>query len=364
MRLHSTFPTAFGPRLTPRLSQSPIPTAPAARAPDESLTVLRARGRRLAKLVHPGGVVDGYDATRTFDLAAVDVPDLDALRALLGKLLPNRDCAVVRGAILDPRRTRGVRRLVHRDPETGDPPTLRECARRWLALDLDGLPLPPDLDARDLAGCGAHARTTLPLAFQSARMIVQASGSHGVKPGARLRLWAWLERSLTGPEVARWLRDAPVDPAVFRPAQLIYTAAPAFAPGIIDPLPRRLALLPGECREVPVPSPEKLAPPPPRPVHPLPRPTAPGASAYALAALTAGVARVASAAVNSRHYTMVAEARSLARFVDAGLLTASDVRRALGGAAERCGKTKEEAHSVVDWAMLHPSGAVLPEGVA
>ena len=61
---------------------------------------------------------------------------------------------------------------------------------------------------------------------------------------------------------------------------------------------------------------------------------------------------------------MVAEARALARFVDAKLLTASDVRRALGEAAERAGKTAGEAHSVVDWAMLHPSSAPLPEGVA
>ena len=71
---------------------------------------------------------------------------------------------------------------------------------------------------------------------------------------------------------------------------------------------------------------------------------------------------MAGAAVNSRHYTMVAEARRLARFVDAGLLTSGDVRAALGRAAERCGKQDVEAHKVVDWAMLHPSGAPLPEG--
>ncbi len=332
-------------------------------APD-TLTVLRARGRRLAKLLRPDGTIEGYDQAKHFDLFTVAVSDLDRLETLLLRLLCRPDCAVVRGAVLDPARTRAVRRLVHRDPTTGEAPTLREQARRWLALDLDGLPLPPDLDPRDLAGCGTYARTLLPPVFHGSRCIVAASGSHGIKPGARLRLWFWQDRALTGPEVARWLRDAPVDAAVFRPAQLIYTAAPTFAPDMVDPLPLRLALLPGELRDVPVPPPEKLAPPPSRPVRPLPSPAAPGASAYAVAALTAGAARVAGAAINSRHYTMIAEARSLARFVDAGLLTASDVRRALGGAAERCGKTEAEANSVVDWAMLHPSGAPLPESVA
>ena len=334
-----------------------------AAAPIETLTVLRARGRRLTKLIHADGTVDGYDSARTFDMIEPEVPDLDTLAGLLRELLPRPDCAVVRGAILDPARTQGVRRLVHRDPVTGDAPTLREHPRRWLALDLDGLPLPSNLDVRDLAGCGAHARAALPLAFHDARCIVAASGSHGIKPGARLRLWAWLDRALTGPELTRWLRTAPVDLALFRPAQLTYTATPAFAPGVVDPLPLRLVLLPGGRQDVAVPPPAALAPPPPRLMRPLPGRSAPGASEYALAALTAGAARVAGAAVNSRHFTMVAEARRLARFVDAGLLTKSSVRDALGAAAERCGKQDTEAHEVVEWAMLHPSRAPLPEDV-
>ena len=329
----------------------------------EVLTVLRARGRRLAKLIRADGTVVPYDAAKTFDLLDHSVPDLDVLAETLTDFLARPDLAVVRAAIADPSRTRCVRRLVHRCPATGDEPTLREQPRRWLALDLDGLPLPIGLDPRDLAACGTYARSLLPLAFHDARCIVAASASHVIKSGTRLRVWAWLARALTGAEVSRWLADAPVDHAVFRPAQLIYTAAPVFACGAVDPLPVRLTKLPGNIAEVSVPPPDAFASHRPRITKRLPHPTEPGASQYALSALTSATARVAGAAVNSRHYTMVSEARGLARLVTVGLLAERDMRRALAGAAERCGKTAAEAEAVVTWALNHPSGASLPEGL-
>jgi len=330
----------------------------------ETLTVLRARGRRLAKLITADGTVVAYDAPKIFDLHEHPVTDVGQLEEALCELLARPDLAIVRGAVAVPTRTRGVRRLVHRCPETGDEPTLVERARRWLALDVDGLPLPAGLDARDLAGCGAYARDILPPAFHLSPLLVVASASHGIKPGARLRLWAWLDRALTGAEVSRWLRDTPVDHAVFRPAQLIYTAGPVFVDGVSDPLSTRLITLPGAVPQVPVPPPEALAPKPARYSSPLPKPSAPAASRYALSALISASARVAGAAVNSRHYTMVSEARGLARLVNAGLLAESDVRRALGRAAERCGKAATEADAVVTWALAHASNAAIPEGVA
>ncbi|MCK8788241.1 hypothetical protein M0638_28220, partial [Roseomonas sp. NAR14] len=115
-----------------------------------------------------------------------------ALAALLHDLAGRRSCAIVRGAIADPARTRGVRRLVHADPKTGDAPTLRDVPRAWIALDLDGMPLPAGTDPRDLAACGAIARATLPAAFREAACLVGATASHGLKSGARLRLWARL----------------------------------------------------------------------------------------------------------------------------------------------------------------------------
>lgn len=329
----------------------------------ERLTVLRARGRRLAKSIMVDGTVVPYDAAKTFDLLDHSVPDLDVLAEMLTYLLTRPDLAVVRAAIADPSRTRCVRRLVHHCPASGDEPTLREQPRRWLALDLDGLPLPTGLDPCDLAECGTYARGLLPPAFHDTRCVVGASASHAIKPGARLRVWVWLARALTGAEVSRWLTNAPVDHAVFRPAQLIYTAAPVFACGVVDPMSVRLIKLPGNAAEVSVPPPDALASHSARTTKRLPHPTEPGASRYALSALTSATTRVAGAAVNSRHYTMVSEARGLARLVNVGLLAERDMRRALAGAAERCGKTAAEAEAVVTWALNHPSGASLPEGL-
>jgi hypothetical protein len=86
----------------------------------DSITVIRSRRRRLAKLIRADGTVEDYDDAKHFDLFTVPVPDWEALHRLLGHLLRRPDCAVVRGAVTDPTKVRGVRRLLHPDCETGD----------------------------------------------------------------------------------------------------------------------------------------------------------------------------------------------------------------------------------------------------
>jgi hypothetical protein len=165
----------------------------------------------------------------------------------------------VRGAIIDPARTRSVRRLCHPDPETGDAPTLREAAHSWIALDLDSVPLPDDVDRLDLPACAQAVVWRLPEPFHGAACIVQATASHGIKPGARLRLWFWCARALDSAECKRWLRGSPVDLTLYSPAQPHYTATPVFA-GRSDPLPRRLVTLSGSPAVIP-PSRDALLPP-------------------------------------------------------------------------------------------------------
>ncbi len=225
----------------------------------ETITLIRAHSGRLAKRVHPDARVDNYDKAFLFDLAEHPLANLAALADLLHRLLSRRDTAVVRGAILDPARTRRVRRLLLPDQKTGGVPTLREVPRRWLALDMEGIPLPAGMPAADLEGCYRIALATLPAAFRSRACIVQASGSHGFKPDLRLRLWFWLDRPLNGAELKRWLRHTPADPSVFGAVQPIYTAAPVMTDGAPDPLPRRLIVIPGAAL-VTVPSPSELNP--------------------------------------------------------------------------------------------------------
>jgi hypothetical protein len=228
-------------------------------SPAGSVTILRARGRRLAKTIHPDGTIDQYDYVRTVDLIEHPIADLAALEKLLRLLERRRDCSIVRGKPVDPNSVKAVRRLLYPDRETGEPPTLAEVPRRWVSLDFDGLSKPDWVDPVDLLGCACVAIRTLPIEFRQATLIVQATACHGLKPGIRIRLWAWLSRPVLGEELKYWFRSAPVDRAIFGAAQVIYTAAPVFLPGSFDPLPTRIDTIPGH-ETVPVPAPARLKP--------------------------------------------------------------------------------------------------------
>nr|WP_321984033.1 hypothetical protein [uncultured Lichenicoccus sp.] len=232
----------------------------------DSITILHAPGSRLAKTITPTHIF-AYGGAKRFHMYSVDLPDMDRLHRLLVDLLEWSDCAIVRGAPVDPERVVRVRRLLHLDPVTGDAPTLIDVPRRWLALDMDGVGRPEHVSAADLEACGRLAIATLPPEFQGVQCIVAASASHGLKPGCRLRLWFLLSRPTSGAELKRWLAGTPADPAVFGAAQLIYSAAPVFQGDLVDHLPQRVVILAGSP-VVAVPSPEALAPPPAPPVVP------------------------------------------------------------------------------------------------
>jgi hypothetical protein len=326
-----------------------------------ALTLARAPGQRLCKTRCADGRVEDYARAFRFDLDAVVAPDLAGLAGLLRDLATRRDTCVLRGAIADPARVRGGRRLLHPDPKTGEAATLVETPRAWLPLDMDGLPLPAGTDPRDLIACGEAARAALPGAFHRAAMIVQATASHGFKPGARLRLWCLLSRPMSGAECRRWLRDAPVDRSVLGAAQVIYTAAPVFI-GMADPLPRRLAILAGAEPVVAVPDPAALAPPPTRPAAAEPIQAA-AAGRYAMAALTRAAARIATTPEGGRHDAALREAWGLARLVRAGVLSEAELARTIAGALRQAGKAAEEGEAIAAWAIAHRQDGALPEGV-
>lgn len=208
------------------------------------ITIIRAHGRRLAKLVNVDSSIIDFDNVMCFNLIDAPIADLAALYALLERLQSRQDCAIVRGSITRPFRTFRVRRLLHADQMTGHDATLRYEPRSWVALDLDGIPAPAGLDLFDLLACGQTAIDALPAAFHGAACIVAATGSHTFKPGLRLRLWFWLSRPMNCAQLKRWLYDAPVDRSVFNAAQAVYVADPVFVGGV-DPLPLRLETLPG-----------------------------------------------------------------------------------------------------------------------
>ncbi|WP_338664330.1 hypothetical protein VQH23_04010 [Pararoseomonas sp. SCSIO 73927] len=318
-----------------------------------TLTLLRSHGRRLAKLIRPGAAIEGYDSAKTYDLAVVPFTGLRDLAEVLSGLLECPDRCVVRGGIADPSWTRRVRRLVHPDKATGDKPTLRDEPRAWVALDMDGIPGPAGLDVSDLEACGRAARDLMPPAFREVACVVTATAGHAIRPGLRLRLWFLLESGLTGAQCQRWLRGVPgLDPSTLRAAQVCYTAAPLFV-DMLDPLPRRLAVLPG-LETVPCPTEEELQPPPrPAPDENRARSLASTGSSdrYVRAALMRACSNIATAPVDSRHPRAVSEAWGLARFVVAGLMTADEVIRAVDGALEQAGKPRGEGAAIAAWAV-------------
>ena len=332
------------------------PAAPGA------MTVLRSRGRCLCKIITPSGTT-AYDDARTFDVHAVAVPDLAALAEALARLASARDCCAVLAAPADPARVRRVRRLLYADRDTGEAATLRAVPRSWLALDFDDAPLPTGCDPRDLGACASALLPLLPPSFTGAGMVVQASASHGIKPGIRLRLWPILSRPVTAAEAVRLLWGTPkLDACSFREAQPIYVAAPIFADGATDPLPSRLHVVPGP--PVPVPDAAALAPPPPPPPRPLPRPADTRVSRYAYAALAQAAARVRGAE-GTRHTCAVTQAMGLERLVRAGLLTETAVAHALAGALGEGRADPDEAAKLTKWALAHADdGRALPEGIA
>jgi hypothetical protein len=330
----------------------------------QNLTVLRARGRRLAKRLHPDGRCEGYDSARTMDAFTIPVPDLAAILVLLRRLLLRPDCCVIRGALQAGETATCIRRLLHPDKASGDVATIHDVPRRWLALDIEGVPLPPAVPPSDLGRCAAAALAQLPPELGRASCIVQASASHGLKPDLRLRLWLYLDRPVWGHELKRWMRGCPADPSVFGAVQPIYTAAPVLMPGMVDPLPSRVLMLPG-CPMVSVPPPEILAPLPRSPVAPRRGFVTPaGASAYVRNALARAANYISTKQHPGRHPAIVAETARLARFVSAGLLTGGVVAEVVRQAARQAGKDDAaEVEAAIAWGLANPwNDGPLPEG--
>jgi hypothetical protein len=319
---------------------------------NDSITILKARGRRLAKLIEAPERIVGYDDAKTFDATERPLASLDDLERLVRALLRRPDCCVVRGSLIGGPTRHRIRRLIYSDPDTGDAPTLRASPRCWLALDLDGVELDPEIPAHDLARCAAAAVRALPIPFGRAALIAQATASHGLKPGMRLRLWFWLSRPTSGDELKRWLRAYPVDCSVFSAAQINYTAAPVLAAGVADPVPTRIVRLPG-AETVQVPDPSELMPPP-RPASAASEPVDPAkANDEARQIIARVLFRLSRSPNGEKHYRL-----RTAGYTIGGLLAATGTSfdaalRQLIDSARAAGKIEDEANleATAKWAL-------------
>ena len=306
----------------------------------ERLTVLTTFGPLATKVLGPNpatgrpAIIVGYGDAAHFRVGFLPARTIGELAAAL-TLLSGRRCSfVIRGEPLPGIDLARCRRLLHPHREADGsltPATFGDAARRWLAADFDGVPVPAGLAwPEDAEATACHLAALLPPEFTGVSCMVQATASASIKPGIRARLWFLLDRAVTGAEARRWLRTAPLDRALLGAVQAHYTAAPVRR-GVADPVPWRLRLARGTYVRVavpPLPAPEEPRSVPPAPVRC-------DRNRYALAALAREAAAVAAAAAGGRHAVLNRAGFALARFVRCGELTAVEVVAELLAAARR-----------------------------
>ncbi len=172
----------------------------------DHVTVLRAHGLRLVKLIPPEGEAISYDSAKHFHASIAAVHGLESLRTLLDELQGKTDTCIVRGELIGVPPVARMRRLVYADNETGDAPTLRDVPRRWLALDHDSVPMPEDCLPKDLLACADAVIDLLPRQFWRALLHRPGDGAawHQTRhPPSHLALVR--QGPLGGAEVKRWL---------------------------------------------------------------------------------------------------------------------------------------------------------------
>jgi len=176
-----------------------------------------------------------------FTVEEREVSDLGDLSGLLTSLENDHQTCVIRGRL----RKGHIRANVQRTKKGANPPfEIQPC--QWLCVDIDelkpleGLPhynVQPEIVAR-------FAALHLPPEFEEVDFHWRFSGSMGVEVGIRIHLWFWLSRPISDLEAKAWLSTATtkIDPSLFDPIQLHYTANPIFRVPAADPVKKRSGL--------------------------------------------------------------------------------------------------------------------------
>jgi hypothetical protein len=92
-------------------------------------------------------IKSAYGNEKHFSVRAVALDGFASMAAALATLVEQRYAFVIRGEPLPGTNRSHCRRLLHDDPETGEPATFAEAARPWFAVDVDKIPHPDHVDA-------------------------------------------------------------------------------------------------------------------------------------------------------------------------------------------------------------------------
>jgi hypothetical protein len=198
---------------------------------------------RLAKLVRFGAnpdEIENYEGATFFGGRGLDFSTFERGLNALEYLQGQHSTCVVYGALTADADPRNMRKLIYDTPGRKDPKriwkaTLVDKPSSWLFIDIDKMPVPPEIHG--LRPQALYAREQLPTEFRGVRCVASATGSYGIRGGARLRLVFQLDRPLTCEQKVQWLgRARYVDRSIYTPNQPIFTSAPCFENVDDDPL--------------------------------------------------------------------------------------------------------------------------------
>ena len=213
------------------------------------ITVLAAHaGAYLTKVFKADGKTDSYDDAKSFKFKEVPVSNIAELSAVLAKQEVKHNRCVVRGRFV------GEDKAEKSDVEgtfLRQNVNLDEAPHHWVMIDIDkyvvdfGDPVHDPVDTI-LDFVAQH----LPACFMGRSFHWQLSSSAGTKGKENIlkaHVWFWLETPYTGAQLTPWVKAKYklIDTAVFRRAQIHYTANPIFEEGVPDPVPVRSGLYHG-----------------------------------------------------------------------------------------------------------------------
>ncbi len=216
----------------------------------DELTILHAlpprpgaRRPRLTKAFWSDGSVQDYDrGASLFRAEVVSLTGIGDLFRHLCALRRNPHACIVRGALSAEANPARIQRRFRKPPHD-----LLDAPRRWMALDIDGLPRPRRLKSASMLELADWLIAQLPAEIGRASCVVQWSASMGlVEDGAiRAHLWFWLSEPVSNGALRAFvgmLRDKGhkwLDVALYNPVQPHFVADPILS-GLEDPVQKRV----------------------------------------------------------------------------------------------------------------------------
>lgn len=209
----------------------------------DRITVLTSRGPALTKRWLGNNTIEAHGRAKHHTVETFPVDNIRDVAQVMASLLPRAQSCIVRGEYVGDEAASKV----------DDPERLGKFIRRSmeyfvdrethvLHLDVDKyLPLIADPDTAPEGAILEWVRDTLPVEFREVSFVwsLSSSAGHPSKAGTlNAHVAFWTDRTLTSAETHAWatMNNLNVDRSFFHPVQATFSAAPLFAPGVVDPI--------------------------------------------------------------------------------------------------------------------------------